>query len=51
MSMRPRMRLSIWYLLAAFAAASFFAASVGYAAGSRRVPEIVFEACGERASR
>lgn len=48
MSMKPRLRLSIWYLLGVLAAATFCAASVGFAAGARQVPRLVLETCGER---
>lgn len=43
--MKPRFRLSVYYLAALFAAAAFCAASVGYAAGARTVPRLVLETC------
>lgn len=46
--MQPRFRLSIYYLAAVFAAATFCAAAVGYAAGAKTPPKLVLETCGER---
>ncbi len=48
MSTKPRFALSVRYLAVLFAAAAFCAASLGYAAGTKAVPELVLEPCGER---
>lgn len=48
MSTKPRFSLSIRYLAVLFASATFCAAALGYAAGTRTVPQLVLEPCGER---
>lgn len=48
MSTKPAFRLSIRYLAALFAAATFCAAGIGYATGARKAPALVLEACGNR---